>query len=236
MQIYKTTNLINNKIYIGKDTKNQRQYFGSGKLIKKAIKKYGIKNFKKEILEDNINEKKLLCEREKFWIKELNSFVPNGYNLTSGGDGGTTLGFKGKHHSKETKELISKLYKIKFTQEMRNKLSQIAKKRMQNKETRKKISIALAGRKLSKEHINKMLGNKNAAGKDSRKIYKCKNCEIEFKSYRFAKFCNIDCRNKFVHNQNLKEIKCRFCGNIFKTKRNKFCSKSCASKSHKKGL
>lgn len=41
MQIYKTTNLINSKIYIGQDSKNNLSYLGSGKLIKQAINKYG---------------------------------------------------------------------------------------------------------------------------------------------------------------------------------------------------
>lgn len=47
MIIYKTTNLINGKIYIGFDSHNNPEYFGSGKLIKMALKKYGTSNFKK---------------------------------------------------------------------------------------------------------------------------------------------------------------------------------------------
>ena len=42
MIIYKTTNLINGKFYIGKDSKNDPNYLGSGKILKKAFKKYGI--------------------------------------------------------------------------------------------------------------------------------------------------------------------------------------------------
>lgn len=88
MIIYKTTNLINGKIYIGKDRKNSNSYLGSGVLLKKAIQKYGIENFKKEILEFCINDAHL-NEREIFWINEYKSFG-EGYNLTIGGSGGIT--------------------------------------------------------------------------------------------------------------------------------------------------
>jgi hypothetical protein len=72
MIIYKITNLINNKIYVGKDSKNDPKYLGSGLYINRAIKKYGKENFKKEILEycDNSQE---LNEREIFWISELDA-------------------------------------------------------------------------------------------------------------------------------------------------------------------
>jgi len=91
MQIYKITNLINNKIYIGKDTSSDSNYFGSGLLIKKAIKKYGIENFKKEIL-DETNDLENLCIKEKYWIKNFNSTnLKIGYNISKGGDGGDTL-------------------------------------------------------------------------------------------------------------------------------------------------
>lgn len=88
MNIYKITNLLNGKIYIGKQVKDNKNYFGSGKLIKLAIQKYGIHNFKKEILEI-CESHEALCEREKFWIEELNSRM-NGYNIAEGGTGGDT--------------------------------------------------------------------------------------------------------------------------------------------------
>lgn len=86
MIIYKTTNLINNKIYIGKDKKNNSKYLGSGKILKRAIKKYGKENFKKEILETCIDLEHL-NEREKYWIEVL---TPD-YNIAKGGDGGDTF-------------------------------------------------------------------------------------------------------------------------------------------------
>ena len=50
MIIYLTTNNINGKKYIGLDTRNNPNYYGSGTLITMALKKYGRKNFTKEIL------------------------------------------------------------------------------------------------------------------------------------------------------------------------------------------
>ena len=51
MVIYKTTNLLNGKFYIGKDEKNNPEYLGSGKILKQSISKHGVEQFKKEILE-----------------------------------------------------------------------------------------------------------------------------------------------------------------------------------------
>jgi group I intron endonuclease len=88
MVIYKTTNLVNGKFYVGKDAKNKKTYLGSGNILKQAIEKYGKENFKKEILEicTTLEE---LSEREKYWIKKLNA-IGLGYNLTEGGTGGDT--------------------------------------------------------------------------------------------------------------------------------------------------
>lgn len=60
MIIYKIINLVNNKIYIGQEKQFNSNYFGSGLLILKAITKYGISSFKKEIIEDNIESKAIL--------------------------------------------------------------------------------------------------------------------------------------------------------------------------------
>lgn len=65
--IYITTNLINNKKYLGSDKHNNPKYYGSGKLLKLAIKKYGIENFKKDIIEEVETDN--LKEREEYWLK-----------------------------------------------------------------------------------------------------------------------------------------------------------------------
>ena len=68
MVIYKTTNLVNGKQYIGRDAKNNPKYLGSGSLLKKAIQKYGKESFKKEILEVCKSENELK-EREEYWLE-----------------------------------------------------------------------------------------------------------------------------------------------------------------------
>lgn len=89
--IYKITNIINNKIYIGKRTTNKKpeqdtKYFGSGLYITRALKKYGKQNFTKEILEQCTFE--TLNEREKYYIELYNSRDINiGYNIIEGGYG-----------------------------------------------------------------------------------------------------------------------------------------------------
>jgi len=95
MYIYKTTNSINGKIYIGLSTKEVDKsidYYGSGTLIRNAISKYGKEKFTKEIIVDDIPTKEILCELEKYWILYYNSIDRTiGYNITSGGEWGDSL-------------------------------------------------------------------------------------------------------------------------------------------------
>ncbi len=158
--IYKTVNTINGKFYIGKhQTKNPNDnYFGSGKAIKAAIKKYGKENFIKEILfifnsEEKMNQKECEILTKDFISSSLN------YNCGVGGEGGPQ--FKNKKHTNKSKEAISKKMKGRsLTTEMKNRmsanqmgrklsnatkkiLSEKAKNRYLNEEERKKISDGL---------------------------------------------------------------------------------------------
>lgn len=88
MYIYKITNKINGKWYIGKHSGSDSDYMGSGKLLKHAYKKYGIENFEKIILE-------YCCSEEELNQKEIELILlsnavndPNSYNLAGGGNGG----------------------------------------------------------------------------------------------------------------------------------------------------
>lgn len=149
MVIYITTNLINGKFYIGKDVANNPSYLGSGLLLKKAIRRYGINNFKKEILEI-CDSQELLCEREKYWINKLKSTDRKiGYNIAEGGTGGDTF-----TNLSETKKQIvlkkreSSMREIRKTKDYRDKLSKRTKDMWMDDSHKEKISTKMKGRKI----------------------------------------------------------------------------------------
>ena len=176
MIIYKTTNLINGKIYVGQTTKigaPYKSYFGSGQLIHRAIEKYGVKNFKKEILckcttHDELNE------QERYWISFLDSKNRKvGYNLESGGGYDPSyrpptteetkrkigLASKGRLHSEKAKLKMSKSHiGITHTEESKQKMKDAWKNRTSRftKEHKRKISESL-----KKYHSNKSSQNSN---------------------------------------------------------------------------
>ena len=119
--IYKTTNLINGKIYIGQHRVNNdvidKNYFGSGKLLLEAIKKYGKENFKCEIIEWCESEKSL-SEKEVYYIDYYKSKVTFGnYNMSDGGYVprlcGELNGNYGKHrpHTEDERKHLSEITK-----------------------------------------------------------------------------------------------------------------------------
>lgn len=97
--IYKITNKINNKVYIGKSSniENRWKYHkirytydkDYNKVLYKAFRKYGLENFIFEVIEEMDEEiyNKFANNREEYWITYYDS-IKNGYNSTSGGDGG----------------------------------------------------------------------------------------------------------------------------------------------------
>lgn len=98
-RIYKVTNLVNNKIYIGQTTQTLAKRWGDHcsigsccKALSRAIQKYGKENFKVEEVCSVLN-KSDLNDLEHYFIKYYNSFGKNGYNLSWGyeGDGSHVL-------------------------------------------------------------------------------------------------------------------------------------------------
>lgn len=128
--VYKMTNKLNNKIYVGKRKSAifDEQYWGGGKIIAAAVRKYGKENFDREILEW-CESKQQLEERERFWITELHARDLNiGYNLAEGGEGGITYSGenprKGKRMSDEARHNMSVSHKgLSPSEETRYKMS-----------------------------------------------------------------------------------------------------------------
>lgn len=119
MIIYKATNLLDGKIYVGQTSRtlNQRmsEHLANNRTsyFDRALKKYGINNFKIEII-DKAETKEELDRKERYYIEFFNSKVPNGYNITDGGEGqigirrfGADNPHYGKHHSEQAKNKIS---------------------------------------------------------------------------------------------------------------------------------
>lgn len=185
--IYQITNLINGKIYIGKhQTSNlDDEYFGSGNLIKRAIKKYGKDNFKKEILyfcnsieEMNNLENNLVTED---FVKRNDT-----YNITIGGQGGwyhiNTLEINtnrlGKKHSDKTKL----------------KMSESHKNYQHSEETKNKISKSHLG----KSTVRTEEGRKRQSERQKNATYNkiCKCCGKNFVGTGLnSKFCSDGCKN-----------------------------------------
>lgn len=151
MLIYKTTNLINGKIYIGQELMDKSDYFGSGHLIKLAIKKYGKNSFNKEILEicSSIEQ---LNDREKYWISFYNSTNKEiGYNISKGGQAGKLL-------EVESKKGLSydEYYGIEKSRSIKKKMSQ---KRLGKPHIYKNISKEDVYQKISNSLLNRTLND-----------------------------------------------------------------------------
>jgi len=151
--IYRTTNTITGKYYIGKHQteKANDDYLGSGSALKAAIKKYGKASFIKEVLFVFDNELDMNLKEKELITEELVS-DKNSYNKGVGGEGGphfkgkkhtpeaiAKFTKKGKHLSDETKKKIGEANRRRgpISEKTKAKLSQKQKERWQ----REKLSI-----------------------------------------------------------------------------------------------
>ena len=176
--IYKITCTLNGKGYVGQTrqklgrriTEHKRDSSKGRPGIDAAIHKYGWENFTVEVLEECPIE--FLNEREIFFISELGTKAPNGYNLTDGGDGG-----RGCPLSKESRDKISAKLKgrpahnkgVKATPEACARMSAAQKaagnrppnhkgkkRKPRSPETKAKLSAANKGKKHTAETRAKM--------------------------------------------------------------------------------
>ena len=144
--VYKITNKVNGKIYIGqkKATEYVSTYFGSGRYLKNAINKYGIDNFENYIIEWCYSKEELNA-KEIYWIRKYNCNAKNGYgyNIGKGGEG-NLMEFATEEARTQWKQKIS-----------------------ENKERARKISESKKGKTHSEEHRRKISENKERARKIS---------------------------------------------------------------------
>ncbi len=179
-QIYCATNLITGKRYIGKtihsflvrkDGHEKAALDGAEFVFSRAIRKYGFEVFEWSVLFDGLEEDEL-NDYEIIAIKKWNTKVPNGYNMTDGGEGGSgyvftdeqkksiSIALKGKPKSEETKRKLSLAQTgHEITQAMLEgyeKISNSNSGRVKTEEERAKLSASLKDKPKSKEHKEKI--------------------------------------------------------------------------------
>lgn len=170
--IYRTTNLINGKTYIGqhKYKKLNDGYLGSGSYFRRAIEKYGKENFVKEILYSNIQYKETADDIERFAIAKERKLGKAEYNIANGGQGAV-----GYRHTNEARRKMSEAAKN-MSEEHRRKLSESlrgiapwSKGKHLSEEHCRKLSEAHKGKKLSEEHKRKLSEVKKNISEETRR-------------------------------------------------------------------
>lgn len=213
--VYKVTNRINEKIYVGQTVTSLKQRRcvhecearnKSECCFHRAIRKYGEKTFEWAVVE-RCNSKEDLDLAEEWYIRYYRTFVRfsncNGYNLSLGGEG--SVGFR---HTKEARQKISNLKKNRpLSEEHRQKISMSLKKdnspnfgKSLSEKTKKKISKSKKGKPLSRETCQKMSESRKGnvlLKKTRQKIGEANSCDwlIVFPNSReeivrnMSKFC-----------------------------------------------
>ena len=186
MIIYKATNIINNKCYIGQttktlDTRKKQHLYAAEKKnsnfhFHNAIRKYGKENFKWETLE-KIKEKEIITERESYWINYYDSYN-NGYNSTE----------KGQQNPMLSEKVIKKHLAAVQSEQFKNKLRIKNTGRRLSKETRKKLSNQKKG--IRNPMYGKIPGNAVSVAmldKDTEKVIKIFKSAAEAGRYLLEK-------------------------------------------------
>lgn len=170
--LYKITCAQNGKVYVGYTSKSIEERFKAHLMnarckrnyaLADAIRVLGQELFKVELILQCESHKEA-CEHEIRLIKELNSILPNGYNMTNGGDGVPMIpeviakmsaSKKGKLTPKMLAYLKSRIG-VKPSAETLAKLSLIRKGRKHSEETKQKIRLSNLGKKRSPETLAKL--------------------------------------------------------------------------------
>jgi len=191
--IYVVENLINGKMYVGQTVDLDRRWSlhlsksSNCLYLHRAIEKYGTENFEMVIIEtlDNQEESN---EREKYWISELNTLSPVGYNLKAGGDMGgvpceetrsrmsasaknRARGFDEDWRESMRQAQLGRKHSVESKEKMRQ--SKLADNnpnygKSPSEETRQKQRAALIGKERSPETVQKM--RQSMIGKNKGKV------------------------------------------------------------------
>lgn len=238
--IYEIKNLINEKTYVGqrlcpKDiTPLEDKYMGSGELIKKAIKKYGLENFTKTILEEGIETKKEVDKREIYWIAKYKEEGKGEYNFSRGGTGGN-LGeeviekqrltkIKMFENNPELREKVSiTMREVLSDQIIKEKMSKSHKEAMNRPEVKEKCRKSHLGNEITEEHrkkISEALKGKNTWSKGKKlseetkeKIRKTLKGRVFSEEHRkkISEACKNKNRNTKWYNDGIKSVQAYEC-------------------------
>jgi group I intron endonuclease len=215
MILYRITNKINGKRYIGQTIQlmsiRWSQHIHSSiknknnTLISRTIKKYGKENFEVKVIA-RCNSIEEMNHREQYYIKLFNTLAPNGYNLDSGG--------KNKIMHQSTKDKLSKAHLGKkckpFTQEHKNAISKTLKERrikpLLTPEIIAKIALSSKGKN------NGMFGKKHTKESKKSMSLKRKGKKIGMENPFFGKTHSEETKKRLSEAKNKMKIKV-FCEN-----------------------
>lgn len=161
--IYKTTCSVTNRYYIGMHSTNNMHdyYMGSGKRLRHSIRKYGVENHTKEILEFLQTKEELILREIEIITKELVE-DPMCMNLREGGTGGFTVEQQRINAKKsKQKQKILRETNPEWVKNKSDKISSTNKKNYDSGQREKKYFYDWSGKK-HRDETKKLIGEKNS--------------------------------------------------------------------------
>jgi group I intron endonuclease len=218
--IYKITNRVNGKVYVGQtvqslsDRWSKHKYKKShSKLVRQAISKYGVENLTIDEI-CSCFDYQGLNDLERHFIIMFRSLTPHGYNLNDGGDNSSSTPESRKNRSEAAKRHWSNPQtRAKHIEALRNpertsKIGKTAKERWSNPEFKRKVSESIRKASCSLEHRIKMSEARKLAGSTpeakakrslaSKKNWKNPKYVAAFSEKRKSQWQNPEYRNKIL--------------------------------------
>lgn len=155
--IYKITNLVNGKVYIGQSIDIEKRWMEhkyahtKHSLIGRALHRHGIGSFSFEVICEC--DKSELNDKEKEYIAKYDCMHPNGYNLKSGGGQCVVYSEESKRKMSESQKLHTGWH---HSEETKRKIGDAQRGKKRPREGVEKMRVSLTGRHLSKEHREKL--------------------------------------------------------------------------------